>query len=159
MKNYYLIFLLAIISCTTQTPNYRSTIDLQGEWQFALDTAKTGEEQQWYLSDLDDSVVLPGTTNSNQKGFLNQNPTTMHLNRIYNYEGIAWYRKKVTIPENLKNKRLELQLERTKPSKVWVDNHFVGSSFLLQSTQKYDLTEFLSPGDHFITILVNQKEN
>ncbi|MDX8337781.1 hypothetical protein SLH46_01215 [Draconibacterium sp. IB214405] len=155
MKNYYLIFLLAIISCTTQTPNYRTTIDLQGEWQFALDTANTGEKQQWYLSDFDDSVVLPGTTDSNQKGFLNQHPTTMHLNRIYTYEGMAWYRKKVTIPENLKDKRLELQLERTKPSKVWIDDQFVGSSFLLQSTQKFDLSEFLTPGDHFITILVN----
>nr|WP_321353938.1 sugar-binding domain-containing protein [uncultured Draconibacterium sp.] len=155
MKNLYLILLLAVISCTTQTPNYRSTIDLQGEWQFALDTAQSGEVQQWYLSDFDDSVVLPGTTDSNQKGFLNQNPTTMHLNRIYTYEGMAWYRKKVTIPENLKDKRLELQLERTKPSKVWVDDQFVGSSFLLQSTQKYGLTDLLTPGDHFITILVN----
>ncbi|WP_321347747.1 sugar-binding domain-containing protein [uncultured Draconibacterium sp.] len=155
MKNLYLILLLAVISCTTQTPNYRSTIDLQGDWQFALDTAQIGEEQQWYLSDFDDSVVLPGTTDSNKKGFLNQSPTTMHLNRIYTYEGVAWYRKKVTIPENFKDKRLELQLERTKPSKVWVDDQFVGSSMLLQSTQKYDLTEFLTPGDHFITILVN----
>nr|WP_319511141.1 sugar-binding domain-containing protein [uncultured Draconibacterium sp.] len=155
MKNLYLILLLAVISCTTQTPNYRSTIDLQGEWQFALDTAQIGEEEQWYLSDFDDSVVLPGTTDSNQKGFLNTDSTTLHLNRVYTYEGIAWYRKKVTIPENMANKRLELQLERTKPSKVWVDDQFVGSSFLLQSIQKYDLTQFLTPGEHSITILVN----
>ncbi|WP_321369991.1 sugar-binding domain-containing protein [uncultured Draconibacterium sp.] len=155
MKNLYLILLLAVISCTTQTPNYRNSIDLQGEWQFALDTAQIGEEQQWYLSDFDDSVMLPGTTDSNQKGFLNTDSTTLHLNRIYTYEGVAWYRKKVTIPENLTDKRLELQLERTKPSKVWVDDQFIGSSLLLQSEQRYDLNEFLTPGDHFITIQVN----
>ena len=155
MKNLYLILLLAVISCTTQTPNYRNSIDLQGEWQFALDSSQNGEKQQWYLSDFDDSVVLPGTTDSNQKGFLNTDSTTLHLNRVYTYEGMAWYRKKVTIPENMANKRLELQLERTKPSKVWVDDQFVGSSFLLQSMQKYDLTQFLTPGEHSITILVN----
>ena len=155
MKNLYLILLLAVISCTTQTPNYRNSIDLQGEWQFALDSSQNGEKQQWYLSDFDDSVTLPGTTDSNQKGFLNTDSTTLHLNRVYTYEGMAWYRKKVTIPENMANKRLELQLERTKPSKVWVDDQFVGSSFLLQSMQKYDLTQFLTPGEHSITILVN----
>ena len=155
MKNLYLILLLAVISCTTQTPNYRNSIDLQGEWQFALDSSQNGEKQQWYLSDFDDSVTLPGTTDSNQKGLLNTDSTTLHLNRVYTYEGMAWYRKKVTIPENMANKRLELQLERTKPSKVWVDDQFVGSSFLLQSMQKYDLTQFLTPGEHSITILVN----
>ncbi len=155
MKNFFLILLLAVISCTTQTQQYRKTIDLQGEWQFALDTLRVGEEQQWYLSDFDDLVVLPGTTDSNKKGFLNRDTSTLHLNRIYTYEGVAWYRKKVTIPENFQNKRLELQLERTKPTKVWVDNQFIGSSLLLQSMQKFDLTDVLTPGDHFITIQVN----
>ncbi len=155
MRNFILILLFAIISCTTQTPQYRNTIDLQGEWQFAPDTLQVGEKQQWYLSDFDDSVLLPGTTDSNQKGYLNRDTSTLHLNRIYTYEGIVWYRKKVTINDNMNNKRLELQLERTKPSKVWVDAHFVGSSMLLQSTQKFDCTEFLTPGDHYITIQVN----
>ena len=90
----YCLFALLLVSCQQSPETYRQKIDLQGEWQFALDTAQTGIEQHWYSTNLADSVQLPGTTDLNLKGFLNTDTTTMHLNRIYKYEGPAWYRRK-----------------------------------------------------------------
>ncbi|TAG56908.1 MAG: beta-galactosidase [Cytophagales bacterium] len=155
MKNYYLLFLIAIVTCNKPKEQHRTIIDLQGIWQFSLDTANIGEDQRWYLSNLNDSIKLPGTTDLNQKGFLNLDTTTMHLNRVYKYEGVAWYQKKIVIPENFKDKHIQLILERTKSTKIWVDSTFIGASKLLQSSQLFDVTNYLSPGEHIITIQVN----
>lgn len=155
MKNIYLLFLVALISCNTPKEQYRTTIDLGGQWQFALDTSGIGAGQEWFLSDLNDTIRLPGTTDLNHKGFLNHDTTTMHLNRVYKYYGPAWYRKKVVIPENFRDKHVRLILERTKSSKIWVDSVFAGESFLLQSPQQFDVSGYLTPGTHFITIQVN----
>ncbi len=155
MRYIYLILLIVILSCNTQKENYRTKIDLEGQWQFALDSARIGAEQKWYLSDLGDSIHLPGTSDLYQKGFINLDTTTMHLNRVYRYEGVAWYRKKVIIPESLKNKHIKLFLERTKSSKIWIDSTLVGESHLLQSPQQFDVSSYLTPGEHHITILIN----
>ncbi|RKD89707.1 sugar-binding domain-containing protein [Mangrovibacterium diazotrophicum] len=151
----YCLFALLLVSCQQSSVSYRQKIDLQGEWQFALDTAQLGIEQHWYSMDLTDSLQLPGTTDSNHKGFLNTDTTTMHLNRIYKYEGPAWYRKKVVVTENFENKHVQLVLERTKSTKVWIDSVLVGGSHLLQSPQQFDVSDYLAPGEHFITVMVN----
>jgi hypothetical protein len=107
------------------------------------------------MYELKDSVKLPGTTDLNHKGRLSKDTTTLHLNRIYFYEGAAWYQKKVVIPQSFDNKHIQLILERTKSTRVWVDDRFAGESRLLQSAQIFDLSHYLSPGEHTITIRVD----
>lgn len=155
MKNIYIVVLIALLSCNTQKEQFRTKIDLQGQWQFALDKSNIGIDQKWYLSDLKDIVDLPGTTDLNQKGFPNHDTTSMHLNRIYKYEGIAWYRKKVAIPESFKDKHILLFFERTKSSKIWIDSILIGGSQLLQSPQQFDVSDYLTPGEHYITVQIN----
>ena len=75
----------------------------------------------------------------NKKGFLNHDTTTLHLKRLYRYEGPAWYRKKIVIPAEFKDRHIQLVLERTKSSKVWIDSHYIGESFQLQSPQYCDV--------------------
>jgi hypothetical protein len=151
--------LVAVFAACSQPAGQRAVIDLAGEWQFALDTAGTGIAQRWYLSDLNDSINLPGTTDLSHKGFLNTDTTTIHLNRLYKYEGPAWYRKKVDIPENFRDKHIRLILERTKSSMVWVDSILVGKSRILQSPQQFDLTGYLTPGIHHLTIRIDNSLN
>ena len=79
----------------------------------------------------------------------------MHLNRLYKYEGPAWYRKHVIIPKDFENQHITLILERTKPSQIWIDEEFVGESYLLQSPQSFDVSGALTPGEHTITIRIN----
>jgi len=149
------IFFALLISCQQAPPEYRTQIDLSGEWQFALDSMNVGAQENWFSCDLSEIVQLPGTTDENKKGRLNHDTTTMHLNRIYIYEGAAWYRRKITIPENLKDKYIQLFLERTKSTTIWIDDKQVGGSHLLQSPQVFDLSNVLTPGDHTITIRVD----
>ncbi|WP_199898682.1 sugar-binding domain-containing protein [Prolixibacter bellariivorans] len=151
----FALFVSILFSCSTSDENYRSDIDLSGTWQFSLDSANRGVEGKWYANALNDSVQLPGTTDTNHKGFLNTDSTTMHLSREYKYEGPAWYRKTIDIPEKWKGKHIRFVMERTKPSKVWIDEQYVGSSLLLESPQKYDVSAFLTPGKHTITVRID----
>jgi hypothetical protein len=154
-KTFLLLACLAILSCNRNPENPRIYLDLKGPWQFSLDTADFGIRQKWYLSDLKDTVTLPGTTDINRKGFLNTDTTAVHLNRIYKFEGAAWYRKRVFIPESFQNRHIQLFLERTKSSKVWIDSTFIGESRILQSPQQFDVTEYVTHGEHFITIRID----
>ncbi|MBN2102723.1 beta-galactosidase [bacterium] len=152
---FTIILTLAVTHCQKQTKNLRNTVDLTGQWQFSLDTSNVGIRQKWHMNDLEDKIILPGTTDLNNKGFLNRDTTTLHLNRLYTYEGPAWYRKKINMPQEFFDKHIRLVLERTKPSKVWIDNHYIGESYLLQSPQYYEVFGYLSPGEHVITIRIN----
>lgn len=133
----------------------RTRLDLRGAWQFALDSADKGIQEQWYSKDFDGQMNLPGTTDLNKKGYHNQDSTTMHYSRVYKYEGPAWYRRKVIIPKDFKGKHISLFLERTKTTQVWIDQTLVGGSSILQSPQTFDLSKYLSPGEHTITIRVD----
>lgn len=155
IKYYLFLTFIIFLSCNTENNSYRQYIQLNGQWQFALDTANIGIQQKWYLTDLADSINLPGTTDLNQKGFRNKDTTTLHLNRIYIYEGPAWYRKKVIIPSTFENKHIQFFLERTKSSKIWIDSVFVGGSRILQSPQQFDVSKYLTSGEHVITIRID----
>jgi hypothetical protein len=134
----------------------RDTLSLNGSWQFALDTAKVGIKEKWYSRTLPDSVKLPGTLDENRKGIPNTNRLeTMRLSRELMYAGMAWYQKTMVIPENWKGRGIRLIMERTKPTRVWVDAVLVGSSNDILTAQYYDLTNHLTPGKHVLTILVN----
>jgi hypothetical protein len=150
-----LVLALSFSSCSKQEGNVRTSLDLSGSWQFAIDTGKAGITEKWFLKDLPDSIKLPGTMDLNKKGLMNADTTTMHLNRVYSYEGVAWYRKEIPVPENWGNKHVQLIMERTKPSKVWIDEKYIGESSLLESAQVFDLSTFLTPGKHTITLRIN----
>ncbi|MGK9475362.1 sugar-binding domain-containing protein [Melioribacter sp. OK-6-Me] len=156
-KKFYMAisFVFLLLSCSNEKIFVRDEIDLSGVWQFQLDPENAGIEKKWYDRNLIDSISLPGTTDSNKKGFLNTDTTTLHLNREFKYEGAAWYRKKIIVPENFKGKHIELMLERTKPSMLWIDDKYIGNSFLLQSPQHYDISNVLTPGTHFITLRID----
>lgn len=151
--------LVAFSSCSNKSAQFRKTIDLSGTWQFSLDADSRGIEKKWFLNELSDSVQLPGTTDLNRKGILNRDTSTMHLNRVYRYEGAAWYQKEVFIPEDWKNEHIQLVMERTKPSKIWIDGQFAGKSMLLESAQTYDLSKLLTPGKHVISIRIDNTLN
>lgn len=58
----YSLFCLLSFSLTAQT------INLQGKWSFQTDPNDLGEKEQWFRKDLEDSLFLPGSTTSNNKG-------------------------------------------------------------------------------------------
>jgi hypothetical protein len=149
--------ILFLISCSkTENISPRVSVDLSGTWQFGLDTAGIGIQDKWFELQLNETVKLPGTLDENEKGIINTNRAeTMRLSRERTFEGMAWYQKKINIENKWDGKEIFLTLERTKPTKIWVDNNFAGESSTILTPQNFNLTRFLTPGEHTITILVN----
>jgi hypothetical protein len=151
------VMTLILASCNEESfVSQRETLMLNGSWRFALDTAKVGIAEKWFTQKLNDSVKLPGTLDENRKGIPNPDKgETMRLSREFLNTGMAWYQKEVTIPESWNGKNIRLMMERTKPTQIWIDTLFAGSSNDILTPQYYDLSSKLTPGKHIITILIN----
>jgi len=132
-----------------------SILPLDGTWQFRLDHEGVGVAQKWFDIELEDTVQLPGTTDENHKGIKKDEHCVDRLSRVWYWKGPAWYRRRVTIPDTWKDKRITLFLERTKHTRVWVDKTFCGWEDTLSAPQVFDVTGAMTPGEHSITILVD----
>lgn len=133
-------------------------IPLTGIWSFKLDPESRGEKDKWYSCLLDEKIMLPGTTDEAYKGNKNTERSVKHLSRIYTYLGAAWYQYEVEIPNSWENKHIELFMERTKKTKVWWNNTYMGSQNTLVGTQCYLLSSAVSPGRHRITVCVDNAD-
>ncbi len=145
---------LFVFGCSLNQSDQK-TIDLSGEWSFKLDSGNVGGRQEWFNQSFEEIVILPGTTDENQKGHKNDKVEINTLTRKYIYVGKAWYKREVDIPANWKEKTIQLFLERTKATEVWVDGRHFSSQKNLQTPHVYDLTEVLTPGLHTLTISVD----
>lgn len=144
------LYIIAVLFMATAGSAQETQIDLAGQWNFKLGGTEPPEPAAYA-----ETVTLPGTTDENRKGKKNTNFTTSYLNRVYEYEGLAWYRKEIIIPEEWREKAVFLHLERTKLTKVWVDDQYRGSQSQLSTPHIYDLTGAATPGNHVLTILVD----
>ena len=143
---------MAVLCLNTQAENQPKHMDLSGIWQFALDRQGTMKADDG----MTETVQLPGTTDTNKKGdYTAKSEETTHLTRPWSYKGRAWYRRTVNIPAAWKGKTVSLMLERTKPSEVYVDGKFVGSSNDISTPQVFDLSKALTPGSHQLAIMVD----
>ena len=146
------LLVLTMLCLNVLADNQPQRIDLSGTWQFALDRQKLVHPD--YI--LTESVLLPGTTDTNKKGdFVGKTDETTHLSRIWTYKGRAWYKRSVEIPESWKGQPVYLTLERTKPTEIYVDAKLVGSSNDISTPQVFELTKYLTPGSHQLAIMVD----
>ena len=117
-----------------------NSISLAGTWRFRLDPNNVGVDKKWFTEKLEDSVTLPGTTDTNQKGEFKDERAVDRLSRVWYWKGPAWYQREVVIPDSWKGKRITLLLERTKNTRVWVDDKDCGADDTLSAPQVFDLT-------------------
>lgn len=156
LASLFLLSLILLCSPWVQAKDLRHTIDLSGTWNFILDPQDKGIQDKFWNIDLPEKVTLPGTTDTNRKGMENTNKSeTTNLSRYYKYEGAAWYSRNIEIPADWKGKHIVLFLERTRPSTVWIDGQEVGKNNYLSTPQEYDLSHFLTPGSHKLTIRID----
>ncbi len=163
-KHLFLVFTLLIGITTSMSaksiPTTRLNMDLSGNWAFALDPDNAGITKEFWNETFGETVALPGTTDTNRKGKENTNRNeTTQLSRLYRYEGPAWYSKEINLSAEWKGKEIMLYLERTRPTTVWVDGKLVGKCDYLSVPHCYNLTSFLTPGKHKLTIRVDNKES
>jgi hypothetical protein len=186
MKQLVVIALLLFVFLSGCTSKTVQKIDLSGEWKFAIDSLDLGISEKWFNQELAEKITLPGSMTTNGKGneitlktpWIGQivdssfyikpeyakfrQPGNIKipfwLQPVKYYKGAAWYQKEVTIPENWDGQFIGLFLERCHwESKLWIDNKQVGMQNSLGTPHKYDLTKFLTPGKHRISLCIDNR--
>lgn len=172
MKFKILTLLLILISACSREI---SKIDLSGEWQFTTDGTKwsrsinfpgsmtsngIGEEisvvTEW-VGGIEDSSFFKSDRYERYRREGNVK-VPFWLQPVKYYKGVAWYRKNITIPENWKGQDISLFLERCHwETRLWIDEKEVGMRNTLGAPHKYDLTNLLTPGEHTLTLRIDNR--
>ena len=146
MKKSILIACLGFVSLVVQAQrnDCPQSLSLAGEWNVTLGDAKEVKH-----------AILPGTIDTNHLGFAPSDTTeTTHLTRLYAYKGKATYSRTIQIPRQWKKAAVELFLERTKPTWVYLDGKLVDSCNFISTPQRYILPK-LKSGKHQLDIVVD----
>jgi hypothetical protein len=180
----YIAWLGLFLACSANRKE--NTIDLSGDWSFRLDPESKGIAGRWFAEELSGHVRLPGSLTENDIGddiSVNtqwtgdivdsswfKDPAMTKYRQPGNikvpfwlqpekyYKGMAWYQKKVKIPGSWNGKNIQLFLERCHwETRVWVDGHEAGLQNSLGTPHIYDLTGWLSPGSHTLTVCVDNR--
>ena len=151
------------------------SIDLSGQWQFAIDRNDEGVNGKWYDKDLEGAIKLPGSmaeqglgddVSVETKWQSNLVDTSWYTHKRYEkyrqpgniklpwmltpdkfYKGTAWYQRTVDVPQKWSNKRVVLNLERTHwTAQVWVNDIKAGAGDSLNTPNVFDITEMVKPG-------------
>ncbi len=131
MRNmFFILWMVLLVSCSTNIN--KNTLDLSGEWAFLTDPESKGITEKWFSSKLPETINLPGSMTENGKGdeISVNTPWTggivdsswFHSPELEKYRqpgnikvpfwlqpdkyyaGMAWYQKKVKIPDILERK-------------------------------------------------------
>ena len=135
---------LMSLGMQAQTNGVAQSLSLAGEWKVTFGDAKEVKR-----------AMLPGTIDTNHLGFAPSDTTeTTHLTRLYAYKGKATYSRTIEIPRQWKKGAVELFLERTKPTWVYLDGKLVDSCNYISTPQRYILPR-LKSGKHQLDIVVD----
>ncbi|MCU0748206.1 MAG: hypothetical protein MUF13_01530 [Akkermansiaceae bacterium] len=161
---------------------------LAGEWRFEMDRADAGVDATWFSRELKDRIRLPGVLQSQGFGdeISEETPWVLGLGGEWwklqskelresfskpghvevpflsqpprHYLGAAWYQREIEIPQDWKNQRVVLFLERPRwESVVWLDDRRVGSARSLVAPHEFELG-LLEPGRHRLSIRLDNRQ-
>lgn len=103
------------IALRPQQNDCRNMIQLDGVWNFRVDSADVGEQQQWMkgLSKAT-TIAVPGSWNE-------------QINGLRNYLGKVWYERQTFVPAAWRTERVFLRIgSATYAAKVWVNGQLAG---------------------------------
>ncbi len=164
----------------------RRVLDLSGQWRFQLDHGDVGEQQGWFRSRLPRAIRLPGSLQEQGYGddiSVETRWTGTIVDKSWydspryapyrepgnikvpfwlqpekHYVGPAWYERTVRIPAGWAGKRIVLFLERPHwETTVWWDGRKAGTENALGTPHEYVLSESAEPGEHILTIRVDNR--
>lgn len=189
MKNRSLLCALFLLTFNALAVGQSApTIDLSGEWRFALDAADAGVNASWWQNNLGEKIRIPGILQSQGYGneigldtpWVAALPRDMRWYLLPQYEpytkpgnikvpylsqpprhylGAAWYQRDIDIPQAWQGKRVHLMMERPRwETRVWIDDKPLGTNNSLCAPHEYDLG-ILSPGRHRLTVRCDNRPN
>ncbi len=140
----------------TTTPNTStfvirpaSSLSMDGDWRFAVDAKKKGESEMWFSPAYDDSVWQVVSV-----------PHTWNVMPKYSqYNGLAWYRYHLAVPETLQDMHLRLRFQAVfYLARIWVNGVYVGEHEGGYTPFEFDVSTLLKPGqDNVITVQADNK--
>lgn len=121
-----------------------SSVPLTGEWHFSIDQDRTGEQNGWAGSSFDDSSWMVVNV-----------PHTWNVMPAYSeYEGIAWYRRAFTVPEEVKNAHVRLKFDAVfYLARVWLNGQYLGQHEGGYTPFEFDVTSLVRQGEANIVAL------
>jgi hypothetical protein len=117
-------------------------IDLSGYWNVQTDG-------------LNSRIHLPGSLSENKIGIAVTDSVTDRLSEQYRFEGKAVYERNIKIPASWEGKTVELFIERTKVSEVWVNDYRIGSQNSVSTPHSYLLKNIFKQGENKLTITID----
>ena len=162
------------------------TLNLAGEWRFALDRDDAGIREQWFLRDLDGRIRMPAALQERGYGdevSAHTDWTATLYDKLWylkpqyrkyvqpgnvkipfflqpdrRYVGAAWYQREIDVPAAWAGRRVALTLERPHwETQVWLDGRQVGSNNSLSAPHVYTLPYGLAAGRHRLSIRVDNR--
>ncbi len=185
MKKLIYLWLL-LTACTLGAQDKLQGLNLEGEWNFRIDSMDVGITEEWYNEKLPETIMLPGSMAENGLGdevttstgwtgsIVDQSYFTEERYEKYRqpgnikipfwlkpakyYAGPAWYQKEVVIPSHWTGQRVIFHMERCHwESRVYVNNQDVGSQNSLAVPHAYDLTPHLKPGKNTLSVRMDNR--
>lgn len=138
MRYPVLLSLVALLACGRAAPPELAARpgNLHGEWRFRTDPDDAGEAQGWQRADHDDSawrtIAVPGYWEP--QGVTDPRPgrpptPPAGAVRYTDYDGVAWYRTRVTLPPAWRGRPLELHLAQVDDQdRSYVNGTLVGET-------------------------------
>lgn len=137
---------------------FRATLALDGEWDFAVDPKLQGEAEGWFGPGRPlpsprkirvpgcweaQGAGEPGLSNADNKWIYE--PVNVKLRSAYT--GAAWYKREVVVPPQWAGKRIWLKPGGINSQGwIWVNGQFVAHDWAYCGTWKYDVTDLVEPG-------------
>ncbi|HEY3418793.1 MAG TPA: glycoside hydrolase family 2 TIM barrel-domain containing protein [Armatimonadota bacterium] len=118
-------------------------LNLNGEWQFALDPGRSGRSQGFPTAgSFPETILVPFCPESELSGI-----------RHKDFMPAVWYRRTVTLPESWQQQRVLLHFGAVDyDAEVWVNGQTVGTHRGGYASFTLEITGSLHPGENVITV-------
>ena len=121
--------------------------NLNGTWNFAIDTGKSGEAKGWPQNpaELNRDITVPFCPESSLSGI-------QHTD----FMPSVWYHRTLDIPDEWADKRVFLHFGAVDyHCKAWVNSRLIGQHYGGSSSFTYDITDALTSGANHLVVCAN----
>lgn len=118
-------------------------LNLNGEWDFVIDQAESGEEKGFFRGDgFGQKILVPFAPESPLSGL-------GHLDFLK----VVWYKRTFRVPPSWRGKRILLHFEACDyRTTVWVNGEKAGDHEGGYTPFSFDITDFLGPAENLLVV-------